>query len=207
MARAIKHNFLIAIILITTSAICIAEPDTTMRYLIDEPMSMLDFGLYKLNNKLKIAFPKNQITAMYLWDENRIILNFGILLKDEELKSENEAKTESEQFITKIRWLFGIDPKTGRISKLRPYSGLDTYFEHSGYTVKTEPKDLNKKLFNITKITGVAGYRDSNGKRKSLIVRADLLGSEIYFAKNKWLESMMQEMRQRWEFIDEPKDK
>ena len=56
-----------------------AEPTPTISYLMNTPVSMLDFGIFKLNtrfesysDKLRIGKTEPLITVEYEWDSNRI---------------------------------------------------------------------------------------------------------------------------------------
>lgn len=157
------------------------EPNTTTRYLMNEPLSMLDFGLYILEksierNLTKAEYEKIFVFTNYDWNRNRIVIQ--VLINDS-YNTENEGKEVCRSILNEIREQFAINHKTGkpRIEKIG--STISSYFSHEGYTNNNEPKEFNLEIANITTIVVDVILTENS---KVIHAEGELLSSKIMFA-------------------------
>jgi hypothetical protein len=156
---------------------CIAEPDSTIRYLITEPVTLLDFGLYRLTEEIDTHFAKIEYTSgaymFYDWDANRI--NIIISGPAGKFKTKKEAKDWCEWAVCEVRKELGLDCSSLRSSIPAGTSMLSLRFNHLGHKSRNEPKDLGNKLDKITIIKIDAGY----GKNSRISCSVPLLGADV----------------------------
>jgi len=150
---------------------CNAEPDSTIRYLMNEPISMLDFGLYRLGLELEWqtkghieeGYRKSDVMVSYDWGKNRIFLRrLWILREDIDVDTlKDECKREIRLFRLVVNFAL-----------------LENCFRHSGFTSKKEPENL---LDNLLKIMEIKIEAMNLYKKKGIVCSAPLLGKDIYF--------------------------
>jgi hypothetical protein len=177
----------------------------SIQYLIDEPMSMLDWGLYKINKELDDYFSRiNDGSA----NEVHVGINYNIA----EGKIEIWLQSSADNFnaakeiciinTNRIREKFGINAKTGAINPLHqmkeelgipegiipdPQSSfLYLFFEHSGWnhlaedeSYKPMPVSVRYDLDAITTIKSNIIYTDVDSSPLILVCRAELVGRKI----------------------------
>lgn len=161
------------------SGTCKAEPDSTIQYLMDEPVSLFDLGIFKMRSELDSKFEtKDRLVAVdYKWPENRIVITF--LFPSVRFENEYEAKERCIEFVEGIRREFDVNPKSG--DPPGPYSAfrISRYFEHSGYSKKNRPNDLSDQLYELIKIKGSMHLKNND----AFSCQAPLAGTAIYFSK------------------------
>lgn len=160
-----------------------AQPTPNIQYLMHESVSMFDWGIYRINEKLKnweeskglIGISSSIAVApeaFYDWSSNRII----IYVKVFPVKSQEEAKELCRGIVRSIKSVLYINPDDGK-----PYGeaglALDSFFSHSGFLNKSEPEGLYKELDSITVIK-VEVMVPTKGWVKC---EAPLLGTKIMF--------------------------
>lgn len=132
-----------------------AEPSSSVRYLIAEPVSLLDFGMKALGDDLEGGDRKASVMVEYLWSENRIRITLTDVLTRPALK---DAKDRCAVLISGVRARLGIIDGKSAFG----VSGMEAFFTHYGYESKSEPKNLGPDLDAITIIRGRLGL--SGGK-------------------------------------------
>lgn len=177
-----------------------------IQYLIDEPVSILDWGFYKINKELENYFLKinkgsaNELHASidYNIAESKIQIS---LVGD--AKDLNEAKEVCVINTNRIREKFGINAKTGEIDPLHRFrerfgisegikhdsesSFLYLFFEHSGWNYLAEdesykpiPVRVRQDLDALTTIKSTITYKNNVGSFPSFLeCRAALVGKKI----------------------------
>lgn len=175
------------------------EPGPTITYLMNEHLTMLDWGMFKLQQRLtelgdNLRSPSSKrdsepiinqppLTIInYDWDSNR--LKIQVLLFKEEFKTKQKAENWCTSVIHCIKGDLGIDPKTGKPSRfmISGTSNLLIYFTHIGFQGKLEPEGLGTELDKITEISVSTRYLEGKEKRV-LRCESPLLGTKIFFAK------------------------
>jgi hypothetical protein len=178
------------LILFITVGISKAEPTPTISYLINTPVSMLDFGIYKLNKYFdSINYdltifgkkPLHKPVVSYFYGQNRIVIELIYVIAKNELNEsdfkDDNIKKEIEKIIRELKYKsFGIDetgkPITGKISLI--YMA----FEHEGYARKDVPKNIGKELDQITEISV-----EFFAGKKRFKCKSPLIGNKIYWSK------------------------
>ena len=156
---------------------------------MNEPVSLLDFGLYQVENEMKANCQttkeayflgkknlriNNLIMTCYtnyIWKLNRI--NLSILLVDFDKQLSNEQLRQlSKEFIKGIRTHFGIIE--GELVKIGEGEGaksiISSYFSHRGYRTNIITKDNYNEIDNIARII----IRTHSG----IIAETPLVGTE-----------------------------
>ena len=193
MSKMKKCIPIVMFLLFMATGISKAEPTPTISYLMNTPVSMLDFGIYRLENFLigdvsNLAIPlgseiKPDIQVAYLYNSNRIqiIFSYGLLLERNIKQIEKiDLKTEIAKLIKQIKFMyFFLDFETGK-PRQGCCSSIDRFFSHQGYGLKGEPKNLNKELDEITEIYVGFFYGE-----KMLSAKSPLIGNKIYWGKTE----------------------
>jgi hypothetical protein len=163
-----KHWKLIPTLALATLSLgalpAFAEPSRTVNWLMDQPMSLFDWGIYKTDKKaseLKIAskiFTAEffSASAEYDWDANKIrirVLLHGVGTEAECIENLKIAKGSFLGF----KWT----DKEQILQAPLVFTGL---FDHEGgYKVKTAPKDLGEQMAKIAMIETFILVKEANG--------------------------------------------
>jgi hypothetical protein len=166
----------LSLLLLVTAVESSAEPGPTIQYLMNEPVTLMDLGMYRLRRKfddfqnskwLKEKFPKYlQIDIMYRDKEDR--LEFAVFYL-EAPDSKEEATADCKELIITIKSRLSIDKDgTPHFKPVEETSNLYSYFSHYSDT-KRDPrnygynpnKDLGNSLDDLTKVIAVVGTKDS----------------------------------------------
>ena len=125
-----------------------AEPNATTTYLMNETVSLLDFGAYQLGQDLTKWLLGVQLSAKVSVQISKQLDRLEIDVTSEfPAPSKAKARSNCMQAIHSIKIGLNVDPSTGeRLKK----DGLRAWFSHFGYTHVGEPKDLTDKLDQIT---------------------------------------------------------
>lgn len=129
-----------------------AEPSPSVKYLMQEHVSMLDWGLERLEGYLyrnrevltqtdgSLFEPEPVLKVAYAWQENRIQI-FVRLITGAEVKTTPQRiaaiRTHVEFVVTYLR---------GTLTMM-PY---DAFFRHKGFRSKESPENLDGELAEIT---------------------------------------------------------
>jgi len=138
------------------SQIC-AEPSPTVRKLMDEPVSLFEYGLYKLEKMLQnIDFsdehyhynnPENRLLSQpqstysevyYEWNRNRIVIRLHATPENPEKLSALSAKDICKRLTERVRGLFQTHLKNN------DFYGVYRYFAHQSFTNITEQEKINR---------------------------------------------------------------
>jgi hypothetical protein len=170
-------------IIFVLSVFCIidtsmAEPAAKIKYLMNEPVTLFDWGIYRLDKYFEdVHIEGAQSTILwtsYDWDKNILTLNFTV---ETNTKSRDEAKKIGKSLIDMVRVSLGVDPDNGK-----PYAGnsrlYTQHFSHSSAQDDSKPKGLESELDNITVIEVLVVAGDY---QRGLKCKAPLLGTKIMF--------------------------
>lgn len=200
MKRLIRVSLMISL-LVATSSVCRAEPSPAVRYLIDTPVSMLDFGIYRiekhLEESLKSSGYRGVVTVSYSLARNRITISLLPLVHVQgdpgpqpykfvdlvELKNEDEAKVQCKRFVGVIRERLGSFTSTGKSLITGDHNSvLKVFFSHEGYKDPSQSKNLFEEVDNITEISVSIPFYAK--EREFVHAGAKLLGTEILFVND-----------------------
>jgi hypothetical protein len=164
-----------------------AEPTPAIKYLMNEPVTMFDWGMYKLalylNQDFRDRYQKKissfapRITVHYDANSNKIQISAVMLFK--KFASEDEAKTYCTGVITYIRRLLVFKQGSAKspVPPTAPLTTLGSYFGQYGKHHKNKLENIEKELSKSTElVTMVMDKFD-----QPVIGKASLLGSGIEF--------------------------
>lgn len=128
-----------------------AEPGPIVNWLMDEPSSLFDMGMWRLDRQALISMKtvgvglvgNRGFSTEYDWDSNRIRLNYFAI-------NHPFNKTECKKTIMQARRVVGL--VTDGVAALG-HSYVANLFSHLGYSSNSAPKDYFQKLDNIIEIT------------------------------------------------------
>jgi len=143
--------------LVALAQIAQAEPGQSAKFLMNEPTSLLDFGIYKLENHirsykdtLRIKHqPPDSVFVDYNWDKNRIII--GLSYGEAGKPRIEEIKNEIQAAINALKGRYGVGAD-GKLLHKGLYSGISEYFSHKGYQSKGRPEGLEKEIDQMVEL-------------------------------------------------------
>lgn len=161
------------------------EPSPTVRYLMDEPVTMFDWGLYRLRRiidqfqfeNLNLHNIHSYIT--YDWDQNRLRIVFYVQTKETVDKA--SSKKICKNITAKISSTFGGEI---RDKGLRRNISIATLFEHRAFENRDKPDNFMEEIEKITKIEVSVFTRktiNSPANIKILSCESPLIGGKPLF--------------------------
>jgi hypothetical protein len=128
-----------------------ADPNTTAQFLMDDPVSLLDFGVYKLENEIKVhrkalvikRQPPHTVFVDYNWEENKIEIKLAY--GDVGNPPIAEIKREIITILGTLKKILGVSP-AGKAYHKDGFSSVPEYFSHKGYISKNKPKNVEKEI-------------------------------------------------------------
>lgn len=139
-----------------------ASPSENISFLMREPMTLFDWGIYRLREELKSVYyhraaqkaegkdEVNSVLVDYVWALNRI--RIAVTGHRKQPLSRPELERECASVLNSIRSILNIDPKTGKPRGKFEHSALSEYFSHEGFAAAGTPADLSAELDKITYI-------------------------------------------------------
>jgi hypothetical protein len=162
--RKIGMGTLLIVVALSAIHSAVADPNSAVRFLMQEPISMLDWGFKNIEDHLlrngavltehekRLFQAEPSISVAYDWSIDVIRISIGMRL------SENVQKTTEVLEAVKERVSFVIVYVRGLLT-MNPY---DAYFRHKGFRNKETPDDLEQKLSAGTEIVVTVRDKDSN---------------------------------------------
>lgn len=184
MPHFFRHLSVILVILFATLNLVSAEPSATTRYLTTEKVSLLDYGLHRLEDYLLHSFgPHINLSALYVIDTNQLtILVSNRPLK--KFKNKVDSKSWSLDAICKIRQALNIDCSNLKTFPPAEPSRLKDFFSHAGFRLKDEQTNIGPILDKMTHIKIVTYYlKENKSDSGEISCETPLIGSEL-----KWTE-------------------
>lgn len=129
--------------LLLTTSLLWSAPSSTFNYLMDEPMSMLEWGMYKTEKLFKGCSAKgvdekeimkeSYTNVNYNWDNDRLDININFYLENKlnKAKAKDICKKTLESY--REEWLKYI---------------LPSQFNHTGFTRTSKPKNFDDEIMN-----------------------------------------------------------
>lgn len=171
-----------------------AEPSKAVMFLVNEPLSMWDFGLHKLTKELSDVYlfkkgmaskTKFFATAIYDADENRISIFAAPPLDASSnslsaIKADNagDARTTCKDMINSVRFDLGANNKS-----LAPVAGgssyVCSYFKHADFKNTHEPNNLCSELESMVVIKSLV-YIKTGGVVQC---NGQLLGERVFYSE------------------------
>lgn len=142
-----------------------SEPSKTFSYLMNDPTTMLDFGMYKLEKDLNILHHINPndlvqgihnngqyIRVRYSWEKNKLNLIYNYYLKNEALKKKSGIEY-CKLATNEIREGFGASYEGEFAREMRGINSISNYFRHAGFSNKNTPDNFMDEIENSTIIS------------------------------------------------------
>lgn len=132
-----------------------AEPDKTARQLINDSPSMLEWGMFKIENKFSTVNYKalkpvveNRFNVDYDWDRNELELTM-VVYPSYEVINEHGAKEICRKVLTSIKNSLGFS----FINSESNYLSISRYFEHRSFTRTNKTDTFSKDIEKMTRVT------------------------------------------------------
>lgn len=152
---------------------------TTSEYLLDERVSLMDWGIEDLQRRLsRVDTPllkKHGELAFYDHGRNRIILTSSTTW--DKAPSRSEATNWCAGLIAEIKSALAVDPATGK-PQHGESSAIFISFRHSGYRSTREPETFGADLDKMILLGATVHVADGG---ELVHCRGPLLGQEIEF--------------------------
>ena len=162
-----KNRWAIVVAICLAAGISFAEPDSTIKFLMDETVTMFDFGLYQLEQKLDKTVDEKLVwitKTNYNWQKNRVELLF-ITHNMANIQTKADMQKTCQGLVDQIRT--AVDRKS-----------LKRMFSHRGFTKSTAPENIGGSLAGLTDIIVHGYYKDG----KKLLCNAPLEGTTVSFS-------------------------
>lgn len=159
-------------------------PSRRVRYLMDEPITLFDWGLHGLADamgqlRLSGGGPKLTVMSDYNWDKNRIDLT-AIAFRRASTRA--EAKDWCREAVTGMRAQLGVNPQIGKPAR-GDSSLLGQYFSHQGFRREGKPKGLNAELDDMTRLSARFSYGPTERKKGAVLCHGRLLSAKTSFGE------------------------
>ena len=166
-----------------------AEPGSVVDWLMNEPASLFDVGMLRLQRATKRWINESvsegpgfgepylagaYFSAIYDWDENRIYVSGFI---QEEFADTTRQKSACKATIRYMSAKAGIDSTTGRAFVPLDSTLLSGHFNHFYYDTASQPKDYRSRLDQVFVLRAFVGPQT----KPTLNCRRDLLSNKVYF--------------------------
>ena len=162
-----QSRWVVLMAICLTTSISFAEPDSNIKYLMDETVTMFDFGLYQLEQHLDKTVDEKLVwitKTNYNWQENRVEMLF-ITHNMANIQTRADMQKACQGLIDQIR--NEVDSAL-----------LQKVFSHRGFTKSTSPKDIGGLIAGLSHIIVHGYYKDG----KKVICNAPLVGTEVLFS-------------------------
>jgi len=136
-----------------------SAPNHATSYLMEERVSLLDWGMYKLERWLESQeghywrkdFGRDVSTYVrYDWDRDRIVIDVQV-----ETKSGNPTKSQCESVLKTVISGGGVAFDTRKRYLNQGVSTFAVEFAQSGYVAGNEPKDLWKRIDDVIELRAI----------------------------------------------------
>jgi len=155
-------------VLVSTASIALAEPTPGVRYLMDKPVSLFDWGVHHIDEHLKdmhITFfldsdetefktDRLKTSVDYNPDANLIYIESNPGGVSFVMGDEKAAKKLCGEIVKKIRVELDVDPENPSVTS----TAVDKFFSHSGYSLPDAPPGLARELLGIIEIKTTLQY-------------------------------------------------
>lgn len=165
-----KYLIIIFLSLLTPS-LSLAEPSDITKYLITEPVSLMDVALHKLRSDLSTYSPLRDKrvwpSVTYSWEKDLIIIEFR---RDVTRELEKLKKHSSSYFKTTCK-------ETIAIANMRLFMTCYDSFSHEGYKSTSESSNFKEDLFKKILVKAII-YKHTDETPFSLFCRCESMLSE-----------------------------
>jgi hypothetical protein len=186
MGKWLNYSATVLIVFLIFSGIGRAEPNSTMRYLMNEPVSLLDFGIFRLETFLKSKDINNFFKVDFDSDDKKIVIIFAYF-GSEDIADKKDAENKFRNTKWQVQEHLGIDPLTCRFhrsdeKKRSVYSDLNHFFRQ--FNTREQPDISGYEMYSRTKIRGMFMLKNDG----ILDCKADLMGTTVHCSTSLGLD-------------------
>jgi len=179
------RSCVLALCMLLLSGAVHAEPDASTKYIMNEPLSLLEWGLYRLEKAYDkqtwsdLDIRSQYTTARYDWSKNTIYFEIVVYPSFESLQK-TPAQKVCGSVVHQIKSLFGVE---SGYEFMRDYCGIGTYFHPQYWENKNSPKTLDSDIEKITNIQVkvMASKNDQAPFKEAASCSSELLQPEIKY--------------------------
>lgn len=185
---------LLLVVLLAPVSISHAEPSPSVLYLMNEPVTLFDWGiirLYEYLDEYTTHYLKtNSVqdiysTVSYDSPRNNIVISL-VVTRHAEQSDESPAsvKSSAREICKTITQTLRREFLTDRDRYVRRSSGIYRFFGHIGFKGTDEPVGAFDEIEKIT-VINVSVYNEKDPGRLILHSESPLMGQEILFGEGK----------------------
>jgi hypothetical protein len=160
----------------------LAGPPSSVKYLMNEPVSLFDFGIYEMERYFSgLESEETHVSSLVYYDynSNRIIIQIW-QADSKRFKTKTEAKDWSRSIICKIKNLLAIDCNTAKSWLPAGNSLVHQFFRHEGHAKSIELKNLGGEIDEIVEIRVGNHWGGQDKESKLLSCKVLLLDTDIF---------------------------
>ena len=116
-------------------------PDSTTKWLMDDPATMLDLGILNLNVQLAA---RSLGSAGFLYDENRINIRMPAEIFWADFVTPDEVEKRCAKWVDDVRGFAGVQRETG--NAFYENTRFADLFRHQGFEIARVPSSLYTDL-------------------------------------------------------------
>lgn len=167
-----------------------ADPSPSVRYLMDEPISLFEWGIFRLQARAeRFAWDHLDVKSQYArieydWTKNQLQVEMTVYPRSQSLQR-TTAREVCGSLIHQMKMHLGVAPGT---EELREINGIGTFFRHQQFEKAGVPKTLDANLEAITtlEVDLMVSKSDQPPFEKAISCSSDLLKPETrYFTTSE----------------------
>jgi hypothetical protein len=181
--RLNRRNLALSLLVATTPVSAFAEPAPATTWLMNEPMSIWDWGIFRLQGRVDNMKEVQSLLrdakwffgdVEYDWDANRIKIQIALDSSALTSKSCIENMRQAKAVLTN----YTFEASKQREAAIAMIAG--TFSHAGGYQSKNEPKKLAEEIARLVQIEVQLHTKDSQGVyHRKVQCRSDLLEADI----------------------------
>jgi hypothetical protein len=121
----------------------LAGPDEITQPLMNDTVSMLDFGIFRLQNKIDVLEDLPLTYVGFDWERNLIVISGWI---NEGQRPASDFHSTCVDWFARVRMQAGVDPASGKLYEILSYSHFADLFSHFGFERTLSNKKPNELL-------------------------------------------------------------
>jgi len=159
------------VLLLLFPVVTFADPGSATQYLINEPASMMDIGMMKLN--MQLLEMKSQIIKSIDGDPKRVKLSASYDYSEDKILVQFTVQKEGETAAT------ACDTAIARLRFILPVHVI-VAFQHFGYETKNKPVGFNAEIQDRVQL--ICTLKDAHTFDTMLEAKSALSGGRIYIS-------------------------
>jgi hypothetical protein len=186
--------FLILLLALGSACVSNADPSPSIRYLMNEPVTLFDWGILRLYDYMD-EYTKHYLTThsvrdiystvRYDYVHNNILISLVVTRHaPQATETPSSVKKASRDICRSITQTLRREFLTDREAHVRRSSGIYRFFGHIGFKGDQEPINAFEEIERITVIS-VSVYSEKDPGRLIVLSESPLMGQEIVFGGRK----------------------